>query len=512
MAGKRKPNGYWDVYENCYSEAKKYTTITDFIKKGACAYNHSVKNGWIEKFTWLERERVHRGYWDSYYNCLEEAKKYKTFHEFRALSGSCANASMKNGWIDDFVWLVKGVGQGNHNGKPVCQYTLDGKFAKRFDSIAAATKETGARNIDSCLNFKNTQSGGFRWLYESDSARAEEIFAEHPLKCNLNRVFHTVEEVIEEAKKYKYFKDFVDNSYGHYLYAKRHGIIGMLNLEKKLDVYKDKLYSVYAYFFQETHSVYVGVTCDKERRDKQHRDFSQRSQVSKHSKEYGVDIPDPVYIEENVSPYDALDIEDKWRNKYKEDGWNVLNVAPTGQNASLGAACKRVTNKEIREAASQCTYIGEFADKYTSLYYRARERGIINDLGLKRQVKPKGTLTEEYCYNLARECKTMAELRNKDESVYGASIKNRWIDEYWWLYNPRLCEVLVWKGYRVIVFESVRKAALYFNTISHSSKELADAINKDGWRVMPLGTDYLEWYVPEFSQKSESTPRIMFDC
>lgn len=49
--------------------------------------------------------------------------------------------------------------------RPVAQYTIDGKFLKKYKSIAEAMKETKSLNIGSCLNKKNKHktSGGFIW-------------------------------------------------------------------------------------------------------------------------------------------------------------------------------------------------------------------------------------------------------------------------------------------------------------------------------------------------------------
>ena len=41
--------------ENCYEEAKKYRTKTDFAKNSKGAYDSSKKNGWIDDYTWFER-------------------------------------------------------------------------------------------------------------------------------------------------------------------------------------------------------------------------------------------------------------------------------------------------------------------------------------------------------------------------------------------------------------------------------------------------------------------------
>ena len=42
--------------ENCLEEAKKYTTLKDFINNSKRAYRVSLKNSWISNYTWLKRD------------------------------------------------------------------------------------------------------------------------------------------------------------------------------------------------------------------------------------------------------------------------------------------------------------------------------------------------------------------------------------------------------------------------------------------------------------------------
>ena len=107
MIPKAKPNRYWDNYERCYEEAKKYKTRTEFqYAKGASrAYKYSVKNGWIDSFTWMSPKQKPNGYWTKE-RCILESKKYQMKKEFRNQSPSAYTISKRNGWYKDFTWLV----------------------------------------------------------------------------------------------------------------------------------------------------------------------------------------------------------------------------------------------------------------------------------------------------------------------------------------------------------------------------------------------------------------------
>lgn len=103
MTPKTKPNGYWNNYERCYEEAKKYKSRKEFqYAKGASrAYKYSVLNGWIDSFTWMSSKRKKAGYWTKE-QCALEYKNYSTRSEFRKKSPSAYAISQRNGWLDDF--------------------------------------------------------------------------------------------------------------------------------------------------------------------------------------------------------------------------------------------------------------------------------------------------------------------------------------------------------------------------------------------------------------------------
>ena len=104
-ARKQVPAGYW-TYERCYVEAKKYKTRTGFQKGNASAYSKALKEGWIDDYYWLHsRQTKPAGYWDNYDHCYEEAKKYKNRREFQRGCVSGYLHAHRNGWLDDYTWF-----------------------------------------------------------------------------------------------------------------------------------------------------------------------------------------------------------------------------------------------------------------------------------------------------------------------------------------------------------------------------------------------------------------------
>lgn len=137
--GERRKGKEHYTYEICCELSKICQNRTEFARKHPTAYNVSNENGWLDKFTWLKHKKrkmpVAQGYWSIYENCLNESLKYSKRSEFRKKSNSAYKSSVKNGWIDDFTWLEKW----NNNRiwtKEVCECE-----SRRFDKLTNFRKE-----------------------------------------------------------------------------------------------------------------------------------------------------------------------------------------------------------------------------------------------------------------------------------------------------------------------------------------------------------------------------------
>lgn len=95
----------WDK-QTCYDEAKKYVTRGEFQRGSRGAYVKALEKGWINEFTWLSsRQTKPAGYWDNYEHCYEEAKKYKNRRKFQKGCMGAYTKALKIGWLDDYTWF-----------------------------------------------------------------------------------------------------------------------------------------------------------------------------------------------------------------------------------------------------------------------------------------------------------------------------------------------------------------------------------------------------------------------
>ena len=66
--------GFWTKYENCFNEAKKYTLLKDFRERCSGGYKSALIHGWINKFTWLKKMNIMTDELDSVYIYFFEDK------------------------------------------------------------------------------------------------------------------------------------------------------------------------------------------------------------------------------------------------------------------------------------------------------------------------------------------------------------------------------------------------------------------------------------------------------
>lgn len=89
--------------------------------------------------------------------------------------------------------IFRGKGKESHRAKAVNQYSLDGRFIRRWDCIAEARKELKFKsdNITSCCKGNRKTSNGYKWKYE-----------QHP-ELKIKRV-----EEIRREKEQEYYEEY----------------------------------------------------------------------------------------------------------------------------------------------------------------------------------------------------------------------------------------------------------------------------------------------------------------
>ena len=328
---------------------------------------------------------------------------------------------------------------------------------------------------------------------------------------------YTFEDVKHASEGFATKKEFREANPSMYAYALNHKFpngdkyMDHLGLRDAQNPRTDPIYEVYVYPFYVTKSVYVGITHRETKRKNQHRGKYKctDSAVFKHAQEHGFETPDMLMFEGGLYWFEAQWFEDFLKKFYKGLGWNVLNKGATGiGKGSLGASIT-VKNSDIKRLAKKFTTKAEFMKAYPKECQIAYRRGIINDIGLKDAKVPDGTYTEEFCWEIARKCKFVEDIRNMEngESIYTAMTKkkNRWRRDYWWLFAKDEIPVIVSKGFKIKIYKSVndckRKTGFSRNAITAS---ISNRTRLHGWLFTRLNVEDIDFNIPDFEHRNLS--------
>ncbi len=361
------------------------------------------------------------GYWD-YDKCYAEAKKYSTVSEFAKGNGSAHYRAKENGWIKDYCWFVDGKTVSAHR-RTKWDYDSCYKLAQEcIKKSEFKEKNNRAYNVAR----KNGWFEDYYWFLSDEVIRHQK---------RPSRVKWTYERCREEALRFETLAKFSKAFPSAYTVANRNGWIDDFDwLFRTGNIYEANIDNVYAYFFVELKSVYVGRTVDPSARDTGHN-VNENSAVFKFASENEVSIPNMTILESGLTLLEGLDKEDYYRQKYHNEGWNVLNVAKTGRKSgSLGGLGSGKWNyKSCYKEALKYKTLKEFRKKSPSAYNVVCKNGWQDDyVWLKTIPHKAGYWSYEKCYEEAKKYKTRTQFQKGSGSAYDKALKENWLDDYVW--------------------------------------------------------------------------------
>jgi hypothetical protein len=127
-------------------------------------------------------------HWQDFYNVLGK----------KGLNCRLTGTSEKTGYISNFTRQKITESKINHplRSKKILQYSLEGILINEFPSISEALRIIGKGDIDSCLQGKQKQAGGYQWVYRED-----DIKLEIQPYIRASRAKYTTDGARKEAKK-----------------------------------------------------------------------------------------------------------------------------------------------------------------------------------------------------------------------------------------------------------------------------------------------------------------------
>lgn len=214
-------------------------------------------------------------------------------------------------------------------------------------------------------------------------------------------------------------------------------------LQSKIDVIYNRLKdndmycdNVYAYFFVEQKSVYIGRTLHLKLRDTQHR-LDKDSTVFKFAKEHCVAIPQMTILERFKTIEEGVKKEDYYCMEFKKDGWNLLNIAPTGDMSNTIGAYKS-TKWDFQKCyieAKKYKTIKDFRKNSKNAYNASVRHGFLKDFEwIKGRILNKKTnLSYDDCKNVALKYDTLKDFSKFDRRVERFARARGWTKDFTWL-------------------------------------------------------------------------------
>ena len=247
----------------------------------------------------------------------------------------------------------------------------------------------------------------------------DEICSHMIVKRNKNG-FWTKEKCQEEALKYNSRSDFNKNSISAYSKSWDSNWLDdicshMLSLGNKYNR------CIYSYEFEDNY-VYVGLTHNIEKRNKQHM---KKGPVFNHIKNTGI-LPKLIKLTDYLECDKAKIKESEYMIFYKLNGNILLNSAKSG---ALGGGLGKWSKEKCQVEALKYGSIKEYRNCKS---YRAAVRNKwLDDIcsHMSRSKKPSGYWIKEKCQEEALKYNTLNKFRINSPGSFLASKNNNWLDD-----------------------------------------------------------------------------------
>jgi predicted GIY-YIG superfamily endonuclease len=226
------------------------------------------------------------------------------------------------------------------------------------------------------------------------------------------------DSIKNEALKYKNKTDFKKNSSSAYGFAYRNGILDDVcqHMEKMGNRFYRK---IYVFEFDDNHA-YVGLTYNIEKRYKSHNlSGTVFDYINKTNVKYNFKI-----LTEFLPTKEAIKKEEEYYNKYKENGWIMLNKTKTG---AIGTSNKKWTLDICKKLVIECNYdYNLFRKTYKNPFRIARESKWLEILFMVEQLpKKKRKWVFNDFFEEVKKYNSIQEIEKNDISLYKALIRNK---------------------------------------------------------------------------------------
>ena len=242
------------------------------------------------------------------------------------------------------------------------------------------------------------------------------------------------ESVINESKKYKTRSDFERGSGSAYHFARLHNLLDEMTWLNRPEKINGFIYCVYVYIDEENKVAYVGLTKNKNDRHYSHSNLIENklSPVYKYFTNIGKDVPNPKYLEDNISCDEAREKEDYWRRWYSDNGYFMLNKGKTGSKCgSLGGISLKWSKKKVFEESKKYTSKKDFELGCRTAYHKAWKNNWLKDMyWLKYRNE---YFTDEVVIEKSKEYKFVGDFKKYSKKEYSYAVRHKLLEKMTWL-------------------------------------------------------------------------------
>jgi len=313
------------------------------------------------------------------------------------------------------------------------------------------------------------------------------------------------DRVKEEALKFSTRSEFRNKSNSYYNSAHRNGWIDDVcsHMDLQGSLYKRHVYKVSF----DDNSVYIGLTYNFDKRKIEH--LSRNSAVYKHMKETGLKPSFELVTKELLSREDAVKLECKLIDEYRDLGFNMLNVFKGG---GLGGSNTIWTLDKVKEDALKYNTRNDFKLNSSSSYAAAHRNGWLDDVcsHMKSLRKNNGYWTLDKVREVALEYNNKKSFEKGNRSAYLIAYKNGWLDDV----CSHMKSLRKPNGYWTL--DKVREEALNFNSrkdFKNGSSAAYSTARNNNWlddvcSHMKNINSFNEWVLQNVEKENDIYKRI----
>lgn len=414
--------------------AVNYTKLGDFIKDYPNEYRQATQKGWSDLFSGLTPTRES---W-TLEKVLDLAKNTKSMEDFRKTYPNAYDVSRRHeGWKEELWKLFKPQ-------QVSWTYELAKSIADKYDDLTdfqknesktlAAIRRLGWLDLLSHMNkdkrtwtddeirqealkFDNVKDFREKSRQAYYAATSHKIYDE--VTAHMERAYTlewTKDMVWKEALKYNTRSEFMKGNYAAYQQAHNKGWIeDVTSHMTRLGNLYNRI--VYVYEFPDN-SAYVGLTLNKKDRDQRHKQ-KVKSAVYKHIQATGLQPVLKYVTDDYINAEDARNMEKCTIEKYRQDGWNILNKADAG---GLGGCSKNWKKGEVIVMALKYNQPSEFRRKHSSAFNAAKRNGWLDDI-FKHMTNKKRRYSDDDISLEMGQYPSSTELRKQNENLWSAAYR-----------------------------------------------------------------------------------------